>query len=110
LLVLNLLAEQVTAVQPLATAVVQAEQVPPTVAHPASHPSAASLLVSNLFVSQVTAVQPLASAELQAVQEPPSTAAQQLKSSLVEVVANWLAGQVEHEFASPNGLKNGSDM
>ena len=61
-------------------------------------------------MSQVTAVQPLAMAELQVVQEPSVTLAQQLKSSLFEVVANWLAGQVEHESASPNGLKNGSDM
>ena len=61
-------------------------------------------------VSQVIAVQPLAMAELQAVHEPSATVAQQLKSSLFEVVANWLDGQEEHASASTNGCFSGFDM
>ena len=117
LLVSNLLVAQATAVHPLAKAVVQAVQVPVTVpssvksAHPASHPSAALLLVSNLLVAQETAVHPLATAEVQAEHVPPATVAQQLKSSLSDVVvANWLEGQVEHAFASTNGFNSGFDM
>ena len=71
-------------VHPLATAVVQAVQVPfITSAHPVSHPSAALLLVSNLLVAQVTAVQSLASAVEQAVQIPFVTAAHETSQPLV---------------------------
>jgi hypothetical protein len=60
---------------------------------------------------QETAVHPLATAEVHAVQVPPATVAQQLKSSLSDVVvANWLEGQVEHAFASTNGCNSGFDM
>ena len=79
-------------------------------AYTASHPSAALSLLLNLLVAQVTAVHPLASAEVQAVHVPSATVAQQLKSSLFEVVANWLEGQVEHAFASTNGFNSGFDM
>jgi len=61
-------------------------------------------------LSQVTAVHPLATAELHAVQVPPATVAQQLKSSLFEVGANWFDGQVEHASASTNGFNSGFDM
>jgi hypothetical protein len=76
----------------------------------ASQPSVGSLLVSNLLVLQMTAVHPLATAEVHTVQVPPATVAQQLKSSLFEVVANWLEGQVEHAFVSTNGFNSGFDM
>jgi len=104
---------QVTAVHPLAVAVVQAVQVPPVIvaqANALSHPSATLPLLSNLPDVQVTAVHPLATAEVQAVHVPSATVAQQLKSSLFEVVANWLEGHVEHAFASTNGFNSGFDM
>ena len=104
---------QVTAVHPLAVAVVQAVQVPPVIvaqANALSHPSATLPLLSNLPDVQVTAVHPLATAEVQAVHVPSATVAQQLKSSLFEVVANWLEGHVEHAFASTNGCNSGFDM
>jgi hypothetical protein len=44
------------------------------------------------------------------VQVPPATVAQQLKSSLFEVGANWFDGQVEHASASTNGFNSGFDM
>ena len=104
---------QVTAVHPLAMAVVQAVQVPPVTVAQAkalSHPSATLPLLSNLPDVQVTAVHPLATAEVQAVHVPSATVAQQLKSSLFEVVANWFDGHVEHAFASTNGFNSGFDM
>jgi len=68
------------------------------------------LSILTLPVLQETAVHPLATAEVHAVQVPSATVAQQLKSSLCEIVANWLEGQVEHAFASTNGCNSGLDM
>ena len=102
-----------TAVHPLAMAEVQVVQIPLWMvahAYTASHPSAALSLLLNLLVAQVTAVHPLASAEVQAVHVPSATVAQQLKSSLFEVVANWFDGHVEHAFASTKGFNSGFDM
>ena len=96
-----------TAVHPLAMAEVQVVQIPLWMVAHATQPLS---LLLNLLVAQVTAVHPLATAEVQAVHVPPATVAQQLKSSLFEVVANWLEGQVEHAFASTNGFNSGLDM
>jgi hypothetical protein len=53
-------------VHPLATAVVQVEQIPLVATHPASHPSAALPLMSNLLMLQEdTEVHPLATAVVQ---------------------------------------------
>jgi len=77
LLVLNLLASQVTAVHPSATAELHAVQVPSlTAAHETSQPLLASLSALPLPDVQVTAVHPLAMAVVQAVQVPPVTVAQ----------------------------------
>jgi len=104
---------QVTAVHPLASGDVHEVHVPSTTAaHDTSQPVVASLSALPLPAIQLTAVHPLVSAEVQAVQVPSVTliAAQQLKSSLFEVVANWFDGQVEHAFASTNGSNSGFDM
>ena len=96
-----------TAVHPLAMAEVQVVQIPLWMVAHATQPLS---LLLNLLVAQVTAVHPLASAEVQAVQVPSATAAQQFKSSLSEVVANWFVGQVEHADAFENGFNSEFDM